>query len=325
MNNRNILITGGAGFIGSHLAEYLLKNNYNVTIIDNLTTGSVSNIKHLKNKSNFRYFFKDVKDKMLLKELVDESDKIIHLAATVGVRNILDNPINTIENNIKATELVFELASIKKKRVIMASTSEVYGKSDAIPFREDDDIHLGPSINSRWSYATSKLVDEFFALAYNRESELPVTVVRLFNTVGPRQTGRYGMVIPTFVRQALRDKPITVYGDGKQTRCFCHVRDTIRAIFKLLDNKKSIGQVVNIGNEEEVSILELAERVKTLSKSDAEIKLIPYEEAYDEGFEDMRKRKPDLSKVKNLINFNNEYCLNDIIKHVIEYEKRSNQ
>jgi UDP-glucose 4-epimerase len=312
------LITGGAGFIGSHLAEALLTPNHQVTVIDDLSTGSIKNIEHLKGRKGFRYVIDTVFNKGLLAELVDNSDEVFHLAAAVGVRLIVESPVRTIETNIKGTELVLECANKKNKKVIIASTSEVYGKAAKVPFSEDDDLVLGPTYKGRWSYACSKAVDEFLALAYWREKKLPVVIVRLFNTVGPRQTGRYGMVVPTFVRQALHNEPITVFGDGKQSRCFAHVRDVVWALKRLAEEPRSVGEIFNIGSVEEITIGELAELVKSMIGSRSEIKFIPYDEAYEQGFEDMPRRIPDLSKIYQFIEYKPRHDIKAIIKDLIE-------
>src|SRR6202140_3957039 len=291
------LITGGAGFIGSHLSEALFAGGHEVLILDNLSTGSIENIAHLKGRTGFEYFIDTVENEPLLAELIDRSDVVFHLAAAVGVKLIVEQPVYTIETNVHGTAVVLKYANKKKKRVVIASTSEVYGKSDDIPFREDSDLVMGPTLKPRWAYACSKAIDEFLALAYWKERKLPVIIVRFFNTVGPRQTGQYGMVIPNFVRQALAGEPVTVFGDGKQSRSFTHVTDVVEALLKLVNEPRAIGQVINIGNMEEVTIQKLAERVIELSGSKSTIKLIPYDQAYESGFEDMPRRLPDLSKV----------------------------
>lgn len=314
-----VLITGGAGFIGSHLAERYLAREDNVYVIDDLSTGSIDNIRHLKAHKRFEYFLDSVENRQLTAELVDECDLIFHLAAAVGVRLIVESPVRTIETNVRATELVLELAAKKKKRVLVTSTSEVYGKRTQMPFREDDDLLMGPSSKGRWSYACSKALDEFLALAYWKEKGVPTTVVRLFNTVGPRQTGRYGMVVPNFVRQALLNEDITIFGDGNQQRCFLHVSDAVGALMSLMESTRSVGQVYNIGSPEEVSIRQLAERVKAKTGSSSKISLIPYSEAYEEGFEDMLRRVPDVSKLNGLTGFVPQYNLDDILKDVIAF------
>lgn len=317
------LLTGGAGFIGSHLAETLLGRGDEVYVIDDLSTGSMENIQHLKGAKGFRYVIDSVLNKQLMAELVDEADLVFHLAAAVGVRLIVESPVRTIETNIKGTEIVLEVAAKKKKPVVVFSTSEVYGKSDGDRFSETDDLILGPSFKGRWSYAASKLIDEFLALAYHKEKKLPVIIIRLFNTVGPRQTGRYGMVVPRFVQQALRAEPLTVFGDGKQTRTFTHVKDAVLAILKLAEHPEAVGEIFNVGGKDEISIEGLAYRVKGVLRSLSPITYIPYENAYEEGFEDMRKRVPDISKVRNLIGYEPQCTLDDIIRDVAEYQKAS--
>jgi len=321
MTQRSILITGGAGFIGSHLADALIERGDRVAIIDDLSTGAVANIRHLKGHPNFSYTLDTIANEAVLAELIDESDAVVHLAAAVGVQLIVQSPVRTIETNVNGTELVLRWAAKKGKTVLIASTSEVYGKSERAPFREDDDLVLGPSTINRWSYACSKLLDEFLALAYHKERDLPVIIARLFNTVGPRQTGRYGMVVPRFVRAALRNVPLRVYGDGQQTRCFCYVGDTVRALIALLDHPDAVGKVFNVGNPQEVSILELAQRVVKLAQSSSPIVLVPYEHAYEAGFEDMRRRVPDISRLTALTGFRPTLDLDDIIRTVIEYEQ----
>jgi UDP-glucose 4-epimerase len=316
------LITGGAGFIGSHLAEALLDAGHDVLVLDNLSTGSIDNIAHLKGRPRFEYFIETVDNEPLLAELVDRSDVVFHLAAAVGVKLIVEQPVRTIETNVHGTEVVLKHANKKKKLVVVASTSEVYGKSEDIPFREDSDLVLGPTPKHRWAYACSKALDEFLALAYWKERKLPVIIVRFFNTVGPRQTGTYGMVIPNFVRQALAGEPLTVFGDGTQTRSFSHVTDIVGALLKLVVEPGAIGQVINIGNTQEVSILALAERVRDLAGSTSPIKLVPYDEAYESGFEDMPRRVPDLTKVEGLIGYRPRYSLDDILTQVIEHFRR---
>ena len=315
------LITGGAGFIGSHLAEELLEQGHQVFVIDDLSTGSIENIEHLKKCKGFHYIVDTILNAPALAELVDKCDVIFHLAAAVGVMLIVESPVRTIETNIKGTEAVLMHANKKKKKVIIASTSEVYGKSDQKTFKEDGDLIMGPTTKGRWSYACSKAIDEFLALAYWKEKKLPVVIIRLFNIVGPRQTGRYGMVIPRFVKQSLSNRPITVFGDGKQSRCFSHVKDTVSALVKLSQTDKAVGRVINIGSDKEITIGELALKVKQLAKSKSEIQHIPYSEAYEEGFEDMMRRVPDLTKIKNLIDYKPKHSLDSIIRDVIEYYK----
>src|SRR5262245_12648674 len=313
------LITGGAGFIGSHLSEGLLAHGHGVLILDDLSTGSIDNIVHLKGRPGFEYAIGSVNDEPLLAELVDRADVVFHLAAAVGVKLIVEQPVRTIETNVHGTEVVLKHASKKKKPVVLASTSEAYGKSEAVRFREDSDLVLGPTPKHRWAYACSKAIDEFLALAYWKERQLPVIIVRLFNTVGPRQTGRYGMVIPSLVRQALTGEPMTVFGDGEQLRAFTHVADVVDALVALSQHPDAIGQVINIGNTEEVSIRLLAERVRTLSGSNSPIKLVPYDEAYESGFEDMPRRLPDLGKISALIGYRPRYKLDDILIEVIDH------
>jgi nucleoside-diphosphate-sugar epimerase len=316
------LITGGAGFIGSHLSEALLEAGHDVLVLDNLSTGSIDNIAHLKGRRGFEYFIDTVDNEPLLAELVDRSDVVFHFAAAVGVKLIVEQPVHTIETNVHGTEVVLKHANKKKKLVVIASTSEVYGKSEAVPFREDSDLVMGPTPKHRWAYACSKAIDEFLALAYWKERKLPVIIVRFFNTVGPRQTGTYGMVIPNFVRQALAGEPITVFGDGKQTRSFTHVGDVVGALLKLVAEPRAIGEVVNIGNVEEVSITALAERIRDLTASRSPIRFVPYDQAYDSGFEDMPRRVPDLRKAECLIGYKPRYSLDDILSQVIDYFRK---
>jgi UDP-glucose 4-epimerase len=313
------LITGGAGFIGSHLSEALLDRGDQVLILDDLSTGSIENIAHLKGRPGFEYFIDSVVNEPLLAELIDRSDLVFHFAAAVGVKLIVEQPVHTIETNVHGTEVVLKHANKKKRLVVIASSSEVYGKSEDIPFREDSDLVMGPTPKHRWAYACSKAMDEFLALAYWKERKLPVIIVRFFNTVGPRQTGRYGMVIPNFVRQALAGEPITVFGDGTQTRSFTHVGDVVGALIKLVGEPAAIGQVINIGSTQEVTINALAERVRDLAKSASVIKLVPYEEAYESGFEDMPRRVPDLTKIAALIGYRPRNTLDDILVQVIDY------
>jgi len=316
-----VLITGGAGFIGSHLADAYLQRGDEVSVIDDLSTGTIDNIQHLKSNPRFHYTIDSVHNQPVTAELVDQSDIVIHLAAAVGVKLIVESPVRTIETNVRGTEVVLALANKKQKRVLIASTSEVYGLSTDVPFKEDGNLVMGATTKGRWSYACSKAIDEFLALAYWREKKLPTTIVRLFNTVGPRQTGRYGMVIPTFVKQALAGRPITVYGDGKQTRCFGYVGDVVGALIKLMDTTESIGQVFNIGSIEEISILQLAEKVKELTQSTSEIVFVPYDDAYEEGFEDMPRRVPDTTKINQLVGFKAEMTLDGILETVISFHR----
>jgi UDP-glucose 4-epimerase len=313
------LITGGAGFIGSHLAERLLALGHEVFVLDNLSTGSIDNIAHLKTHARFSYVIDSVTNESLLAEMIDRSDVVFHLAAAVGVKLIVEQPVHTIETNVHGTEVVLKHANKKKKLVVVASTSEVYGKSADVPFRESADVVLGPSAKHRWAYACSKLIDEFLALAYWKEKKLPVVIVRLFNTVGPRQTGQYGMVLPTFVRQALAGQPITVFGDGTQSRSFTYVSDVIDALITLASDPRAIGEVFNVGNTGEISIGDLAERVKALTGSTSPIQLIPYDQAYEEGFEDMPRRMPDLTKLRTLIGYEPKVALDEIIGQVVEH------
>lgn len=314
-----ILITGGAGFIGSHLSDAYLERGEEVFILDDLSTGSIDNIRHLKKHPHFYYTVDSVHNVPVVAELVDQCDIIFHLAAAVGVKLIVESPVRTIETNVHGTEVVLAQANKQKKKVLIASTSEVYGLSNQVPFREDGNLVMGPTTKERWSYACSKAIDEFLALAYWREKKLPTVVVRLFNTVGPRQTGQYGMVIPTFVKQALADRPITVYGDGTQSRCFAHVADVVGALMALMDHPGAVGEVFNIGSNEEVTIAELAEEVRVLADSRSKIVMVPYEEAYGEGFEDMPRRVPDTSKIGALIGFRPERTLEEILKSVIAF------
>ncbi len=314
------LITGGAGFVGSHLAEALLERGDEVMVLDNLSTGSIENITHLKANQRFRYAVDSVLNEPLTAELIDQADVVFHLAAAVGVKLIVESPVNTIETNVHGTEMVLKLANKKKKKVLVASTSEVYGKSNAVPFHEDADLVLGATTKGRWSYACSKAIDEFLALAYFKEKRLPVVIVRLFNTVGPRQTGRYGMVVPNFVKQALLSHPITVFGDGSQSRCFTFVSDVVGALMKLADHPGAVGQVFNVGNDrEEVTILDLARRVKQRTGSRSEIVMVPYEKAYEEGFEDMPRRVPDISKVNALVGYEPQVHLDEILDRVAAF------
>jgi UDP-glucose 4-epimerase len=313
------LITGGAGFIGSHLAEALLQEGHTVSIIDDLSTGSIDNISHLKGTRGFDYVIDTVTNEPVLAELIDRSDVVFHLAAAVGVKLIVEEPVHTIETNVHGTEVVLKHANKKKKLVFIASTSEVYGKSTDVPFREDADLVMGATAKHRWAYACSKAIDEFLALAYYKEKKLPVIIVRLFNTVGPRQTGQYGMVLPTFVRQALAGHPLTVFGDGTQSRSFTYVGDVVDALIKLAAEPSAIGQVFNIGNGHEITIEQLAEKVRNMTGSRSDIVKIPYDEAYESGFEDMPRRVPDIGKIHRAIGYEPRVELDDIITRVIDY------
>jgi len=316
------LITGGAGFIGSHLAERLLDRGDQAIALDDLSTGSMANIEHLEGRPGFSVRVGSALDAPLVRELVDRADVTVHLAAAVGVRLIVERPVHTIETNVRSTEVVLDAAAKKQKLVVLASTSEVYGKSSKVPFAEDDDLSLGPTTRSRWAYACSKALDEWLALAYWNEKQVPVIVLRFFNTVGQRQTGRYGMVLPNFVRQALKGEPITVFGDGRQSRCFGHVKDAVESLLRLVATPAAVGQVFNIGANEEVTILELAERVRAATKSSSPIELVPYKDAYSEGFEDMLRRVPDVTKLERTIGFRPRTTLDDIIRDVVEDQRR---
>jgi UDP-glucose 4-epimerase len=316
-----VLITGGAGFVGSHLAEELLARGARVHVLDDLSTGAVENIRALRENRRFDYTIDSCHDARVVAELVDDADFVFHLAAAVGVQLIVESPVRTIETNVHTTEIVLSQASKKRKPVFVASTSEVYGKSTDLPFREDGDIVMGATTRGRWSYACSKALDEFLAIAYYNERGLPVIIGRMFNTVGPRQTGRYGMVVPTLVRQALTGQPMTVYGTGEQQRCFCHVRDVVRALADLSQREDVHGQVFNIGSSEEISIYDLATRIKEVTESESEIVRVPYEEAYGAGFEDMARRIPDTSKIEAAIGWRPTATLDDILADVIEHER----
>jgi len=314
-----VLITGGAGFVGSHLADALLAAGHDVTAFDNLSTGSIDNIEHLKAHPRFHYTIESVQNEPVLAEQIDRCDVVFHLAAAVGVKKIVEEPVHTIENNVHGTEVVLRHANKKKRLVVVASTSEVYGKSIDVPFREDADLVMGPTSKHRWAYACSKAIDEFLALAYWKEKKLPVIVIRLFNTVGPRQTGQYGMVIPTFVRQALAGQPITVFGDGTQRRSFTYVGDVVAGLIALIGEPKAVGQVFNIGNGEEISMRALAEKVKAMTASASEIVTIPYDQAYEAGFEDMPRRVPDISKIRGLVGYEPKVQLEETLRRVIDY------
>jgi UDP-glucose 4-epimerase len=316
-----VLITGGAGFIGSHLADHLLSLGDEIWAVDDLSTGSIENIEHLKNNPRYHYQIESIMNGPAIAELVDRCDVIFHLAAAVGVRLIVESPVRTVETNIRGTEIILQLAAKKRKLVVLASTSEVYGKATKVPFCEDDDLVIGAPVRGRWSYACSKAIDEFLALAYWKERKLPVIITRFFNTVGPRQTGRYGMVLPSFVRQALSGEPITVYGDGTQSRCFGYVGDVVEALGKLVRTEAAIGQVFNVGNNEEITINELAGRVKKITGSASPIVHVPYGEAYEEGFEDMPRRVPSIEKIGKLIGYRPKTSLDEIIQKVADFER----
>ena len=323
LQNTTYLITGGAGFIGSHLAEALLSRGDRVCAIDNLSTGSIENIRHFLNHPNFHFAYSDISHDTVLDRLASEADVIIHLAAAVGVKLVVENPVHTIQTNIMGTEKVLQAAHRYRAKVVIASTSEVYGKGHKIPFQEDDDVVLGPTSRNRWGYAASKMVDEFLALAYYREKGLPVAIARLFNTVGPRQTGRYGMVIPRFVQQARGGEPLTVYGDGQQSRCFVHVQDAVRALMSLADLPEAVGEVFNVGSQQEITILDLAHKIidrvqQERNDAASEIQLIPYGQAYAPGFEDMQRRFPDISKIDRYIGWQPTRSLDEILDDAIE-------
>ncbi|MCM8761448.1 MAG: GDP-mannose 4,6-dehydratase [Candidatus Omnitrophica bacterium] len=319
------LVTGGAGFIGSHLAEELLKRGEEVVVIDNLSTGSMDNIAHLKPNPRFSFHIDTIMNETVMRRLVKKCDIVYHMAAAVGVKYIIDNPLESLETNVKGTEIVLQLANeLGKKKVIIASTSEIYGKDrpGKRKFKEDDDRVLGSTTISRWGYSCAKAMDEFLALAYWREKKLPVVIVRFFNTVGPRQSGMYGMVVPRFVKHALLNQPITIYGDGKQTRSFCHVSDVVRAVIELAKKDAAVGEIFNIGNPKPISIRKLAEKVKKLTNSRSPIIHIPYEKAYEKGFEDMRHREPDITKIKEFIGFSPKMGLDETLKSIIKYFER---
>jgi nucleoside-diphosphate-sugar epimerase len=314
-----VLITGGAGFVGSHLAEALLERGDEVFILDNLSTGSIDNVVHLKSNPKFHYTIDTVSNEPVVAELIDRCDTVVHLAAAVGVKLIVEQPVHTIETNVHGTEVVLKHANKKKKLVLIASTSEVYGKSADVPFREDADLVLGPTEKHRWAYACSKMIDEFLALAYWKERKLPVIVVRLFNTVGPRQTGQYGMVIPNLVQQALAGQPITVFGDGTQSRSFTYVGDVVKAMVALIDEPRAVGQVFNIGNGKEITIRALAEKIKDMTDSSSEIVMVPYDKAYEAGFEDMPRRVPDIGRIQALVGYRPTVELDETLRRVIEH------
>ncbi len=313
------LITGGAGFIGSHLAEHLIAHGQKVHVVDDLSTGSIGNLDTLKNHPDFSYTIADVRDESLMDELAGQADIIYHLAAAVGVQLIVENPVRTIETNVGCTEVILRIANKRRTKFVLASTSEVYGKNGHTPFSEEHDLVLGPTSKARWAYACTKAIDEFLALAYYRARRTPVVVTRLFNTVGPRQTGRYGMVLPRFVRQALMGQPITVFGDGTQSRCFSYVGDIIKGLTALAYCPEAVGQVVNLGGRQEITIGDLARLVKKMAGSSSEIVYVPYDEAYAEGFEDMQRRVPDVGKLESLVGFSPQTGLEEIVQKVIEY------
>ncbi len=317
----NVLITGGAGFIGSHLAGPLLDAGHTVTSVDDLSTGSLGNIEHLRRRSHFHFVREDIRNEQTMAVLVDRADVIFHLAAAVGVQLIVEKPVHTIETNIHGSEVVLNLANKFARKIFLASTSEVYGKSTKVPFNEDGDSLLGSTRFTRWSYACSKMVDEFLALAYHEQYGLPVVVLRFFNTIGPRQSGAYGMVVPRFVQAALRDEPLLVYGSGEQSRCFCNVADVVSALLKLMDCPQAIGEVINVGSEESITIEALAAKVIAMTGSESTIKRLSYEEAYGRAFDDMLVRRPDLGKVRRLIGFEPRYSLEQTLTQVIEFER----
>ena len=321
MDNKKILISGGAGFIGSHLVEKLLKDNKEVFVVDNLSTGRLENIEHLKSNENFHFIEGSVLDEDLMKELIGKVEQVYHLAAAVGVKKILEEPLDCLLTNIKGTEIVLKEAEKRKVKVLITSSSEVYGKGDKVPFKEEDDRIYGSVYNNRWIYAFSKGVDEFLGLAYYKEKNVPVIIVRFFNVIGPRQIGRYGMVVPTFIKQALKGEPITVYGDGNQTRSFADVDDIVKAIIKLIDVKQAEGQVINLGADREISINNLAKKVKELTNSSSKITHIPYSQAYPDGFEDLRRRVPDISNARRMIGYEPKFSLEETIKKIIKYQQ----
>lgn len=317
-----VLITGGAGFIGSHLAEVLLDLGHEVTIIDDLSTGSIDNLSQARKSSRFRFAIETIRNETVMDRLVSECDRVYHLASAVGVDLIVSKPVEVIERCVLGTEMVLKVAARYRKKTLITSTSEIYGKSAQIPFAEEDDRLLGSTTKSRWSYSCSKAIDEFLALAYNKEYELPVVIVRLFNTIGPRQQGQYGMVVPRFIRAAIHNEPIRVFGDGSQSRCFSFVGDVTRALVALMEQPAAVGSVVNVGSEEEVSIMDLAERVKRITGSDSEIVTVPYSEAYEPGFEDMKRRIPDLTRIRELIHYKPSVDLDEIIRLIWDHERQ---
>jgi len=315
------LITGGAGFIGSHLSERLLENGDEVYVIDDLSTGRYENISHLVTNKNFHFMVDTILNTSTLERLMQECELVYHLAASVGVKRIVEKPVNTIETNVLGSHAVFSLAAKYHRKVILFSTSEVYGKNKKLPFHESDDSVFGSTLKSRWSYGCTKALDEFLGLAYHKEQGLPIIIIRVFNMIGPRQTGRYGMVVPTFVRQALSNMPITVYGNGEQSRCFTYVKDLVDALVELSSHPGAVGEIFNIGSTEEITIKELAQKVKAKTGSKSDIVFIPYDQAYEEGFEDMVRRIPDISKIKQLIGFNPKTSLDTALDIIISYER----
>ena len=318
----NILITGGAGFIGSHLAEGLLNSGYRVEILDDLSTGKIENVSHLEGNKNFSLVVGSILNEALVDKMVDRCDTVFHLAAAVGVELIVKKPMESLTTNIKGSEIILEMANRYHKKVLITSTSEIYGKNVNGPLKEDDDRILGSPLKTRWSYSTAKAVDEMLAYVYWKEKSVPSVIVRLFNTVGPRQTGTYGMVVPRFIEQALKNAPLTVYGSGNQSRCFVHVKDVVWALMKLAEEPKAVGEVFNIGSQEEITIEQLAKEIIKITKSNSKIEYIPYEKAYEEGFEDMQRRVPDTTKIKNLIGFMPTFTLSEIIENIIAYLKK---
>jgi UDP-glucose 4-epimerase len=322
----HVLITGGAGFIGSHLTDALLQRGHRVTIIDDLSTGKMENFAHVRAYPNFHFAIETIMNEAVMDRLVSECDMIFHLASAVGVELIVNQPVEVIERCVLGTEVVLKIANRYKKKVLITSTSEIYGKNNKVPFNEEDDRILGPTTKSRWSYSCSKAIDEFLALAYFKEKKLPIVIARLFNTVGPRQSGQYGMVVPRFVQAAMNNQPIRVYGDGTQSRCFGYVGDVIGALITLANHSQAVGQIFNIGSDEEITIMELAQKVKAITGSHSEIIKVPYEEAYEQGFEDMARRVPDLTKIKNLIGYTPKVTIDEIIVRVRDYfqEQKNN-
>ncbi len=318
----NILITGGAGFIGSHLTEELLNSGYKVDILDDLSTGKIENVSHLESNKNFRLVVGSILNEVLVDKMVERCDTVFHLAAAVGVELIVKKPMESLTTNIKGSEIILEMANRYHKKVLITSTSEIYGKNVNGPLKEDDDRILGSPLKTRWSYSTAKAVDEMLAYVYWKEKSVPSVIVRLFNTVGPRQTGTYGMVVPRFIEQALKNAPLTVYGSGNQSRCFVHVKDVVGALMKLAEEPKAVGEVFNIGSQEEITIEQLAKEIIKITKSNSKIEYIPYEKAYEEGFEDMQRRVPDTTKIKNLIGFKPTFTLSEIIENIIAYLKK---